>query len=157
MKYTFLNIGKTVDKGLSKLIDEYNARIKRFVKYEFRCLPEIKASSKLSPNELKRKESELIRKHIKISDFVVLLDEHGKMMSSVEFAHYNESLINRGVNHIVFVSGGAYGFDPILLQDYQSKLSLSKMTFTHQMIRLLFTEQLYRALTILKGLPYHNE
>lgn len=157
MKITLLCIGKTDEKYLIEGIEKYTKRLKFYVNFNIVVLPDIKNVKSLSAEQQKDKEALLILKQLQPQDFVVLLDEHGKEFRSLEFSVYLEKMIIQSVQHLVFVIGGPYGFDQKIYDRAKSKISLSKMTFSHQMIRLFFTEQLYRALSIMKGEPYHHE
>lgn len=157
MKITMLMVGKTDFPFVKEGTAIYEKRIGRYVTYSHIEIPELKGTSSLSPLQIKEKEQELILKHIKETDRVILLDERGQMFGSVDWARHLEKEIASGVKSIVFVVGGAYGFSEGIYKRADSMLSLSKMTFSHQIIRLFFTEQLYRAFTIIKGEPYHNE
>jgi 23S rRNA (pseudouridine1915-N3)-methyltransferase len=157
MKVTFLTVGKTTFPFVKEGCDVFIKRIKHYTTFEMIEIPELKNTSGLSKEQIKAKEGELILKHIKNTDKVILLDEHGKRFTSVEWAKEIEKEMTIGTKSIFFIVGGAYGFSPSLYQRADSKLSLSDMTFSHQIIRLFFIEQLYRAFTIIKGEPYHNE
>lgn len=149
-------IGKTDKKELEDLIKIYSDRLQHYVKFEFEIIPDLKKTKNLDENQQKTKEGELILSGIQNSDFVVLLDENGKQFSSESFSEYLQKRMNTGLKRLIFVIGGPYGFSSDVYQRANSKLSLSKMTFSHQMVRLFFTEQLYRAFTILKNEPYHH-
>lgn len=157
MKLTFLVIGKTVDSHLQALIGDYQKRLGFYMPFDYICIPELKNTKNLSEAEQKEKEGELLLKQLATSDYIVLLDEHGKEFRSVDFAKFIESKILASQKNLVFVVGGPYGFSESVYKRANEKLSLSKMTFSHQMVRLIFVEQLYRAMTILKGEPYHHE
>ncbi len=157
MKIALLVVGKTNDKALIGLIEEYQKRLKYYTSFEIVCIPELKNTKHLSEAEQKEREGELILKQIDNTDVLILLDEKGKEFSSVEFATYIEKKQLASCKRLVFVVGGPYGFSPSVYDKAEGKISLSKMTFSHQMIRLIFVEQLYRAMTILKGEPYHHE
>lgn len=157
MKVTLLCVGKTDDKYLLEGIAKYEARLKHYVNFNLVIVPDIKNSKHLSQEEQKGREAELIKKHLKPGDTLILLDEGGKEYRSVQFADFFNKMMVNSTQHIVFVIGGAYGFDSQLYQMAHSKISLSRMTFSHQMIRLFFVEQVYRAFSILKGEPYHHE
>ncbi len=157
MKITLLSIGKTHDNFIKEGIDKYLKRLKHYVKLEAIEIPELKDTKNLSEAQQKSKEAELLLKHIQPHDFLVLLDENGKEYTSVDFSKYIQKKMVTGVNHAVFVIGGPYGFDQSVYNAAKDKLSLSKMTFSHQMGRLFFVEQLYRAFTIIKGEPYHHQ
>ncbi|MDR6736052.1 23S rRNA (pseudouridine(1915)-N(3))-methyltransferase RlmH [Sphingobacterium sp. 2149] len=157
MKITLLCIGKTDEKYLLEGIEKYTKRLKFYVNFSIVVLPDIKNVKSLSAEQQKDREALLILKQLQPQDFVVLLDEHGKEFRSLEFSAYLEKMMIQSVQHLVFVIGGPYGFDQKIYDRAKSKISLSKMTFSHQMIRLFFTEQLYRAFSIMKGEPYHHE
>lgn len=157
MKILFLMIGKTVDKRLTTLIDEYAERVKHYMPFDMEVIPELKNTKALSAEQQKEKEGELLQKQLRNGDYIVLLDEGGKELRSIEFAIYLEKKQSQVARRLVFVVGGPYGFSPTLYKLAKEKISLSKMTFSHQMIRLFFVEQLYRAMTILRGEPYHHE
>ncbi|MEE1415093.1 MAG: 23S rRNA (pseudouridine(1915)-N(3))-methyltransferase RlmH [Prevotellamassilia sp.] len=157
MKILFLMIGKTVDKRLTTLIDEYAERVKHYMPFDMEVIPELKNTKALSAEQQKEKEGELLQKQLRDGDYIVLLDEGGKELRSIEFAVYLEKKQSQVARRLVFVVGGPYGFSPTLYKLAKEKISLSKMTFSHQMIRLFFVEQLYRAMTILRGEPYHHE
>ncbi|MBR1769673.1 MAG: 23S rRNA (pseudouridine(1915)-N(3))-methyltransferase RlmH [Bacteroidales bacterium] len=157
MNIKLLVVGKTVKGFISEGVEEYLKRLQHYVNFSLEVIPDIKNSSALSPLQLKEKEAEMIIKHISQEDNVILLDEHGKEFSSKDFASFLQQKMNLSLKSLVFVVGGAYGFDESIKQKFNSKISISKMTFSHQMIRLLFVEQVYRAFTILKNEPYHNE
>jgi len=157
MKITLLSIGKTDDKFIQEGIDKYLKRLKFYISFNFVVIPDLKNSKNLSEEQQKEKEATLLQKHIHPQDLVVLLDEQGKEFRSVEFSKYFEKMLINSVQHVVFIIGGPYGFDSTIYERANQKLSLSKMTFSHQMIRLFFVEQVYRAFTIMKGEPYHHE
>lgn len=149
-------IGKTDKKELEQLIKVYSDRLQHYIKFEFEVIPDLKKTKNLDENQQKTKEGELILSGVQNSDFVVLLDENGKQFSSESFSEYIQKRMNTGLKRLIFVIGGPYGFSEDVYQRANSKVSLSKMTFSHQMVRLFFTEQLYRAFTILKNEPYHH-
>ena len=156
MKITFLTVGKTEDAYLKDGIEKYVKRLKHYTRLEIIELPELKNTKALTPEQQKTKEAEMILKKIGVTDHVILLDENGMELTSKQFAGYiNKKAVSSGVN-LVFIVGGPYGFDEQVYQRGNDKLSLSRMTFSHQMVRLFFTEQLYRAFTIIKGEPYHH-
>lgn len=157
MKIAFLVVGKTVEKAYVDLINEYATRISHYIPFEIQTIPELKQTKSLSREQQKEREGELILKFLQNGDYVVLLDENGKEHRSVEFAHWIEKKTHTVGKRLVFIVGGAYGFSSAVYQAAQEKLSLSKMTFSHQMVRLFFVEQLYRAMDILNGGPYHHE
>ena len=156
MKLTLLTVGKTDVRWVRDGLDLYVSRLKHYVPFSLVEIPELKNASALSQDQIKEREGELILAALKPSDEVVLLDEHGKQFRSVEFAQYLQERINRG-RDLVFVVGGAYGFSQKVYDRAPGRLSLSPMTFSHQMVRTVFAEQLYRAFTILRGEPYHHE
>ena len=157
MKITLLSIGKTDDAYIRDGIDKYLKRLKHYTKLELLDLPELKNTKALTQEQQKSKEAELLLKKINPTDFVILLDEKGMELSSSQFAAYLDKKAVASTASMVFVIGGPYGFDASVYQRANDKLSLSRMTFSHQMVRLFFVEQLYRAHTILKGEPYHHE
>ncbi|PTX43277.1 23S rRNA (pseudouridine1915-N3)-methyltransferase [Christiangramia gaetbulicola] len=149
-------IGKTDKKELDTLIKIYKDRLQHYIKFELEIIPDLKKVKNLDENQQKTKEGELILSGLQNSDFVILLDENGKQFSSESFSEYIQKRMNTGLKRLIFVIGGPYGFSEELYNRADSKISLSKMTFSHQMVRLFFTEQLYRAFTILKNEPYHH-
>jgi 23S rRNA (pseudouridine1915-N3)-methyltransferase len=156
MQITLLAIGKTDNKQLQYLIDEYTKRLGFYIKFNLEIISDIKNSKNLSEAQQKRKEGELILDKITTSDVLILLDENGKQMDSIGFSNYLQKHMNSGIKRLVFVIGGPYGFSEEVYQKAQGKISLSKMTFSHQMVRLFFIEQLYRGFTILRNEPYHH-
>lgn len=157
MKVTLVLVGKTVNKHFVELIDEYAGRVKHYIGFDIITIPELKNTKSLSVDQQKQQEGELILKQMQGGDHVVLLDEHGKEFRSVEFSSYMEQKMQTVNKRLVFVIGGPYGFSPDVYAKANEKISLSKMTFSHQMVRLIFVEQLYRAMTIMRGEPYHHE
>lgn len=157
MKFQLLLTGATADKYINEGIKEYEKRLKRYVPFEIEILRDLKNTKNLSFDQVKQKESDQQLKFLEQSSFVILLDENGKEFTSVKFADYIDKLMIRGLKTVTFVVGGPYGFSPEMYQRADAKISLSKMTFSHQMVRLFFTEQLYRAFTILKNEPYHHQ
>lgn len=157
MKITLLTVGKTDKDWVKQGIDIYSSRMKHYFPFSIIEIPELKNASSLSEEQIKTKEGELILKNIKPSEDVILLDERGKEYASVEFAKVLQDKISYTGKDITFVIGGAYGFSEAVRQRSNSKISLSRMTFSHQMVRAIFIEQLYRAFTIMKGEPYHHE
>lgn len=149
-------IGKTADKYLEEGIGIYANRLKHYCRFETQTLPDIKNAKNLSKEELKEKEGKLILDTLYQGEILVLMDENGKQYSSPQLADFVQKLLNRGSQQIVFVIGGAYGFSDDVYVRANAKVSLSPLTFSHQMVRLIFAEQLYRAFTILKGEPYHH-
>lgn len=156
MKTKLLVVGKTNDKNITKGIDDYVRRVKHYMPFDIEVIPELKNTKSLTQSNQKEMEAEQILKRLQPSDTVVLLDEHGKEYRSIEFARWIEKL-QQTARSLVFIIGGPYGFADSVYERSDAKLSLSKMTFSHQMIRLLFVEQIYRACTIIKGEPYHHE
>lgn len=156
MTIKLLAIGKTDQKDLQALIDIYQNRLGHYVNFDFEIIPDIKNVKNLSEAQQKHKEGDLILNKLKPSDVLILLDENGKQYDSVAFSQYLQKHMNSGIKQLVFVIGGPYGFSPEVYQKANGKLSLSKMTFSHQMIRLFMIEQLYRGFTILRNEPYHH-
>lgn len=156
MNITLLVISKTDIAYLQAGIDEYCKRLKHYVRFDIEVIPALKDQKGASPDEIKEREAALLLKKLQGADRVVLLDEHGKEHTSVGFAEYLQRQMNAGVRSLVFVVGGAFGFAPSVYAAAHDKISLSQMTFNHQMVRLFFVEQLYRAFTILHHEPYHN-
>ena len=157
MKITLLTVGKTDRDWVRQGLDIYVSRLKHYIPFTMMEIPELKNVSALSKDQIKVKEGELILKNVRPTDDLILLDEHGKEYSSVQMAKILQDIISYECKDIVFVIGGAYGFSDAVYARANSKLSLSKMTFSHQMVRTIFAEQLYRAFTIMKGEPYHHE
>ncbi|MBQ2508221.1 MAG: 23S rRNA (pseudouridine(1915)-N(3))-methyltransferase RlmH [Bacteroidales bacterium] len=157
MNIKLLVVGKTDEKYLQEGIATYEKRLSHYVNFELVVIPALKDQKGASPDEIRNREAALIARQLEKSDAVVLLDEHGKEHTSVGFAQYLQKQMNSGIRQLTFVVGGAFGFAPSIHQMAKDKVSLSQMTFNHQMVRLFFVEQLYRAFTILKGEPYHNE
>ena len=157
MKISLLVIGKTDEAYLQKGLEIFLKRIPHYVSFEMKVIPDIKNAKNLSEEQQKDKEGELILQQILPSDELFLLDENGIEVSSVDFARFLEKKMLSGIKRLVFVIGGPYGFSGNVYSRAIGKISLSKMTFSHQMVRLIFAEQLYRALTILKGEPYHHQ
>jgi len=156
MKMTFLCIGKTHHSFLKEGEAEYLTRVQRYLKIERIEIPDLKHTKTMSIEEIKKKEAQLLLAKVAPTDEVVLLDERGKNYSSIQFAQFVQQKIDSSLNTI-FIVGGAYGFSPTLYQRANSLLCLSHMTFSHQMVRMIFFEQLYRACTILKNHPYHHQ
>ena len=157
MKINLLCIGKTDDKEIKNLINYYLTRLPRHWNFEITEIPDVKNARNLTPDLLKKEEAKLFLNQIENTDLVVLLDEKGKQFTSREFAQKLDFYQNNSIKKICFLVGGAYGFSDEMYQRANEKLSISKMTFTHQMIRLFFVEQIYRADQILQGKPYHND
>ncbi len=156
MKITLIVVGKTTDSRLQSLIDEYQNRLTHYVSFSMVVIPELKNAKSLSEDQQKQAEGEQILRFATPATDMVLLDEHGSEYRSLEFADYLQKKMSAG-RDVLFVVGGPYGFSPAVYQRANGKISLSRMTFSHQMIRLLFVEQIYRAMTILRGEPYHHE
>ena len=150
-------IGKTDDTDLRGLIDKFERRLKHYIPFQLVTLPDVKNAKSLSMDEQRVKEAEMLKKQLAPGDLLILLDERGKEYRSVEWAAYLNKLMVSSTQHVVFVIGGPYGFDKSVYERAKGQLSLSKMTFSHQMVRLFFVEQLYRAFTILRNEPYHHE
>lgn len=157
MKITLLTVGKTDRDWVRQGLDVYTSRLKHYIPFVITEIPELKNVSALSKDQIKAKEAELILKNLKPADDVILLDERGKEYSSMEFAKVLQDKISYTGKDIVFVIGGAYGFSDDVYRRANSKMSLSRMTFSHQMVRTIFAEQIYRAFTIMRGEPYHHE
>ena len=157
MKTILLVVGKTVEQHFVTAINDYLQRTKRYLSFDMEVVPELKNTKSMTEEVQKEKEGELILKALQPGDVVVLLDEGGKEMRSIEFADYMKRKMNTVNKRLVFVIGGPYGFSSKVYAAAQEKISLSRMTFSHQMVRLIFVEQLYRAMTILHGGPYHHE
>ncbi len=153
---TLLTVGKTDKSWVREGLEIYTSRLKHYVTFSLTEIPELKNAASLSREQIKGKEGELILKAVRPSDEVVLLDERGAEYSSLEWAKNVQGMLSSG-RDVVFVIGGAYGFSEAVYQRANSKISLSRMTFSHQMVRVIFAEQLYRAFTIIKGEPYHHE
>lgn len=157
MRITLIYVGKT---GKSFLVDgenEYTKRLKRYAKFEVQEIPDIKHSKKMSTSEIKSKEGEQILSKIKDDERIFLLDENGKELTTIAFSKFIQNQFNTGGQGITFVIGGPYGFSDAVYKKADGKISLSQLTFSHQMIRMFFIEQLYRVMTILKGEPYHHQ
>lgn len=157
MQITLLCIGKTGKKFLEEGEETYLKRLKHYIPFSMQIIPDIKQAKNLTEEQIKQKEGELLLDKIQNSDTVILLDERGKHFSSVDFAQYLQDLFNKGGKNLIFIIGGPYGFSDAVYQRANGKVSLSAMTFSHQMIRLFFIEQVYRAMTILKNEPYHHQ
>ncbi|MCI1732154.1 MAG: 23S rRNA (pseudouridine(1915)-N(3))-methyltransferase RlmH [Prevotella sp.] len=156
MKTTLVLIGKTVNKHFIANINDYCERISHYMPFDINVIPEIKNTKNLTEQQQKEREGEMILKSVNTSDTVVILDEHGDDFRSVEFASWLQKKQNTA-RRLVFVVGGPYGFSQAVYKRANEKISLSKMTYSHQMVRVIFTEQIYRACTIIKGEPYHHE
>lgn len=157
MTIKLVAIGKTDSTHLQELITQYEHRLKHYIRFELEIIPDIKNAKNLSEVQQKEKEGEALLKRLQPTDVLVLLDENGKQHTSIEFSNYLQKKMNAGIKRMVVVIGGPYGFSDEIYQKAQGKLSLSKMTFSHQMVRLFIVEQIYRAFTILKNEPYHHQ
>lgn len=156
MKISLLAISKTTEKYLQEGMTIYEKRLQHYCKYQRIEIPDLKNAKNLSFEVQKQKEAELILSKINNTDFVILLDENGKEFSSMQFSAELNKWMNQSISSVIFVIGGPYGFDAQVYERANMKMSLSKLTFSHQMVRLFFTEQLYRAFSILKSEPYHH-
>lgn len=156
MKITLITVGKTDSKQLQLLQDEYSKRLKHYIGLEIIVIPDIKNSKNLSEEQQKKLEGEEILKQVSSSEPMILLDEKGKSFSSMQFSSFLQKKMNSGLKNLVFVIGGPYGFSDEIYKRCNEKISLSSMTFSHQMVRLFFIEQLYRGFTILRNEPYHH-
>lgn len=150
-------IGKTNDSFITEGIDQYNNRLKHYLSIKWVTIPELKEKKNLTPEQVKEKEANHLIASIPKNSFIILLDERGKELRSLEFADFIQRHMNSGVKELVFIIGGAYGISDQLNHLTSHKLALSQMTFTHQFIRLILIEQIYRSMTILRNEPYHNE
>jgi 23S rRNA (pseudouridine1915-N3)-methyltransferase len=157
MQIKLLTVGKTDHPAIQQLIEEYIGRLTHYIRFELEVIPDLKNTKSLSELIQKEKEGDLILKKIQSSDELILLDERGKSFGSMEFSELVQKKMNSGLKQLVFVIGGPYGFSESIYQRANAKISISKMTFSHQMIRPFFIEQLYRAFTILRNEPYHHE
>lgn len=156
MQIKLLAIGKTDNKQLQMLIDDYQKRLGFYIKFDFEIIPDLKKVKNLSEAQQKQREGELILAKLSTTDLLILLDENSKQYDSVGFSEYLQKHMNSGLKQIVFIIGGPYGFSEEVYNKANGKIALSKMTFSHQMIRLFMIEQLYRAFTILRNEPYHH-
>lgn len=156
MKITLLVVGKTTDQRLQTLIDDYQQRLKHYIPFEIVVIPDLRNAKALTQAQIKEQEGIEILRRITPAMEVILLDEHGREYRSIEYAEWIQKKMSAG-RDITFIVGGPYGFSSAVYERADGKISLSKMTFSHQMIRLFFTEQIYRAMTILRGEPYHHE
>lgn len=157
MNIELIVVGKTDMQEVQALVAMYSQRLNHYVRFATTTIADVRNTKKLSESEQKRLEGEAILRLINDSDYIMLLDEHGAELRSIEFAELLQRRMLAGTKRLVFVIGGPYGFSEMVYQRANSKLSLSKMTFSHQIVRAIFTEQLYRAFTILKNEPYHHE
>jgi 23S rRNA (pseudouridine1915-N3)-methyltransferase len=157
MKIKLIAIGKTDEKYLEEGIEKYLKRLKHYNPFELIVIPDIKQGGKFTAEKLKEEEGKLILQKVQEGDQLVLLDEKGKNFTSAEFANFLQKKLNTVNTNLIFIIGGAFGFSPAVYQRANEQISLSRMTFSHQMVRLFFTEQLYRGFTILRGEKYHHE
>ncbi|WP_445731975.1 23S rRNA (pseudouridine(1915)-N(3))-methyltransferase RlmH [Mariniflexile sp.] len=157
MTIKLIAIGKTDNNDLQSLMDDYTKRLGFYIKFSMDIVPDIKNAKNLSEEQQKQKEGELILNKLNTADILILLDENGKQYDSVNFSEYLQKHMNSGIKQLVFAIGGPYGFSKDVYEKANGKVSLSKMTFSHQMIRLFFIEQLYRGFTILRNEPYHHK
>jgi 23S rRNA (pseudouridine1915-N3)-methyltransferase len=157
VKGVLIVVGKTTDKRFEAITQEYIERIRHYIPFTVEVIPELKNTKGLSQDEQKKREGELIQKNLQPGDYIVLLDEHGSERSSMDFASWIQKKMAAGPKRLVFIVGGPYGFSDAIHQKGNEEISLSRMTLSHQMIRMFFVEQIYRAMTILNGEPYHHE
>lgn len=157
MRITLLAIGKTDRRELASLMEVYQGRLGHYLPFDLKVIPDVKRSPKTTPDLQKAQEGRELLRQIEPTDWLVLFDERGARYTSMEFADYLQELMNRGQRRVVFAIGGAYGFSPEVYARANAQITLSSMTFSHQMVRLFALEQLYRAMTILRGEPYHHE
>ncbi|WP_396634227.1 23S rRNA (pseudouridine(1915)-N(3))-methyltransferase RlmH [Maribacter sp. R86514] len=157
MTIKLLAIGKTDSSQLQELIEVYQKRLKHYINFDIELIPDLKKTKNLSEDQQKDKEGELILKRLSATDVLILFDEKGKQYTSVEFSTFLQKKMNSGIKQVVFLIGGPYGFSNEIYAKASGKISLSKMTFSHQMVRLFITEQIYRSYTILKNEPYHHQ
>jgi 23S rRNA (pseudouridine1915-N3)-methyltransferase len=157
MKFLLFNIGKSNSEYLNTGINDYLRRLKHFIDFSITDLPGVRQGKNFTAEVYKQKEAEIIKKAVSKCDIIVILDENGTEYDSLGFAELINKMMNQGSKQVAFVTGGAFGFSEEIYKIAHYKISLSRMTFTHQLVRLVFIEQLYRAFTIIKGLPYHNE
>ncbi len=157
MKIILLVVGKTTDKHIEALTQEYLHRLEHYLSVDMQVIPELRQTKSLSQDDQKQREAKLILDSIKPGDHVALLDEHGTEPSSIQFAQLLQKRMASGIKRLIFVVGGPYGFAPDVYARADEKISLSRLTFSHQMVRLFFVEQVYRAMTIINNEPYHHE
>ncbi|RRO21918.1 23S rRNA (pseudouridine(1915)-N(3))-methyltransferase RlmH [Flavobacteriaceae bacterium 14752] len=157
MNIKLLQIGQTKQNEIESLIQNYSKRLEHFIKFDIVSLPDLKNTKNLSEDQQKSKEAELFLKNLNTSDWVVLLDEKGKTLTSRGFAQFYQNKMNAGTKTLCFLIGGPYGFSQEIYERANQKIALSSMTFTHEMIRLIYVEQTYRAFSILHNLPYHHD
>jgi 23S rRNA (pseudouridine1915-N3)-methyltransferase len=156
MQIKVIAVGKTDNKNLAQLVEDYIKRLVHYVRFTFVTIPDIKNTKHLSPDQQKTQEGRLILSKLTPHDRLILLDENGSSLDSIEFSKFLQKQMNSGLKQLVFVIGGPYGFSNEVYEKATTKISLSKMTFSHQMIRLFIVEQLYRGFSILKNEPYHH-
>lgn len=157
MKIILMAIGKTRSRLLADGVEEYSGRINRYLPFETFFLPDVRTTRTMTEPMQKELEGQMMLERLQPSDYVMLLDERGVEMTSREFAGFVDKRMSSGLKRLVFVIGGPYGFSPAMYERADARLSLSRMTFSHEMVRLFFTEQVYRAMTILRGEPYHHD
>ena len=157
MTIKLLAIGKTDSSQLQELVEVYQRRLQHYINFEIELIPDLKKTKNLSEEQQKEKEGELILKRLAPTDMLILFDEKGKQYTSIEFSSFLQKKMNSGIKQLVFLIGGPYGFSNEIYSKASGKISLSKMTFSHQMVRLFITEQIYRAFTILRNEPYHHQ
>lgn len=157
MKIILMAIGKTRSRLLADGVEEYSGRINRYLPFETFFLPDVRTTRTMTEPMQKELEGQMMLERLQPSDYVMLLDERGTEMTSREFAGFVDKRMSSGLKRLVFVIGGPYGFSPAMYERADARLSLSRMTFSHEMVRLFFTEQVYRAMTILRGEPYHHD
>ena len=157
MKGVLIVVGKTTDKRFEAITNEYVERIRHYIPFDIEVVPDLKNTKGLSQSEQKGREGELILRSLQAGDYVVLLDEHGSERSSMDFAAWMQKKMSAGPKRLVFIVGGPYGFSENVHKRGNEEISLSRMTLSHQMVRMFFVEQIYRAMTILNGEPYHHE
>ena len=157
MKGVLIVVGKTADKRFEAITNEYIDRIRHYIPFALEVIPEVKNTKGLSQGEQKQREGELILRSLQAGDYVVLLDEHGSERTSIDFAAWMQKRMSAGPKRLIFIVGGPYGFSDDVYKKANEQVSLSRMTLSHQMVRMFFVEQIYRAMTILNGEPYHHE
>ncbi len=157
MKVILIQLGKTADTYIQEGVSQYVNRLKHYITFEEKIIPAFKSSASMSKDEIKKQEGILILKNVQVTDELVLLDEKGKEYTSLDFSVFIQQKMNAGTKNLVFVVGGAFGFSEEVYARANTKVSLSRLTFSHQMVRLFFAEQLYRAMTIIKGEKYHHQ
>ena len=157
MKFTLMLVGRTVDPALSALLQDYVQRVTHYAPFTAEIIPDLRATRHLTQDQQRHEEGKQILSRLLPNDHLILLDEHGKMRTSTEFAAWMQKQLNHSAKRTVFLIGGAYGFSPEIRQRANASMSLSPMTFPHQLVRVIFAEQLYRAFTILHNQPYHHE